>query len=143
MSARVPLGIVLVVLGLSFAAGSLAQEHPMEHPQSAEHPKAEVHAIAKEDLGTAVEAYIKGEMAKGGGTWTVEDKEGKTTLHLTLDKVHKDKLAMTAKDTYFACADLKNSDGHMYDLDVFMTGPDKYASNLSRNAHARADRPLL
>jgi len=32
---------------------------------------------------------------------------------------------MTAKDTYFACADLKNADGHMYDLDVFMSGPDK------------------
>lgn len=117
--------IALVVSSLALPAGLVAQEHPSEHPKSAEHPKSHAPEISKEDLGAAVEAYIKGEMAKGGGAWVVEDKEGGTTLKLTLDKVHKDRLAATAKDTYFACADLKNDDGHTYDLDVFMTGPDK------------------
>ena len=107
------------------ANGLLAQEHPKEHPKGAEHSKGGPAGITKEDLGSAIEAYIKGEMAKGGGAWEIEDRDGKATLHLTLDKVHKDKLAMTGKDTYFACADFKNSDGHMYDLDVLMKGPDK------------------
>ncbi len=118
---------LLVGLALCFAlqANLLAQEHPSEHPMPAEQPKHHAPAVTKEQLGSAIEAYVRGEMEKGGGTWAVEDKEAGTTLHLTLDRVHKDKLAMTAPDTYFACADFKNSDGHMYDLDVFMQGPDK------------------
>jgi hypothetical protein len=110
---------------LVLSAGALAQEHPSEHPKSAEHPKGHSAGVSKEELGTAIEAYIAGETAKGGGAWKIEDAEEKTTLMLTLDHVHKDKLTSTAKDTYFACADLKNADGHMYDLDVFMKGPDK------------------
>jgi hypothetical protein len=103
----------------------VAQEHPSEHPKSAEHPNGTAAGVTKADLGAAIEAYVKAQQAKGGGTWEVEDKADNATLHLTLDKVHKDKLSMTAKDTYFACADFKNADGHKYDLDVFMTGPDK------------------
>jgi len=127
MRARIPYGLVIgTVLCLTLpASGLLAQEHPKEHPKSAEHPKGAATGVTKEDLGAAVEAYIKGEMAKGGGAWEIEDKDEKTTLHLTLDKVHKDKLAMTEKDTYFACADFNNADGHTYDLDIFMKGRDK------------------
>lgn len=127
MRGRIRHGLVLgIVLCLTLPANRLlAQEHPKEHPKSAEHPKGDATGVTKEDLGSAVETYIKGEMAKGGGTWEIEDRDEKATLHLTLDKVHKDKLAMTAKNTYFACADFKNSDGHTYDLDVFMKGPDK------------------
>ena len=128
MRMRIRSGLVLaLVAGLPFVASGFAQEHPSEHPKEhpSEHPKGSAAGVTKEDLGIAVESYIQGEMAKGDGTWKIDDVEGKTTLALTLDKVHKDKLATTAKDTYFACADLKNSDGHMYDLDVFMKGPDK------------------
>jgi hypothetical protein len=126
MRSRVPQWIVLGFAScLVLSTGSLAQEHPSEHPKSAEHPKGKAAGVSKEDLGAAIEAYIAGETAKGGGAWKIEDGEEKATLMLTLDHVHKDKLASTAKDTYFACADLKNSDGHLYDLDVFMTGRDK------------------
>ncbi len=132
MKARNPYGLVLVLACcLAIPASLLAQEHPKEHPSEhpkehpAEHPKGNAAGVTKEDLGSAVETYIKGEMAKGGGAWKIEDKDEAATLRLTLDKVHKDKLAATAKDTYFACADLKGADGHMYDLDVFMKGPDK------------------
>ena len=120
-----------IVLGfascLMLSTSGFAQDHPKVHPKEhpQEHPKGVSAGVSKEDLGTAIEAYIAAETAKGGGAWKIEDTEAKTTLTLTLDRVHKDKLATTAKDTYFACADLKSSDGHLYDLDVFMAGPDK------------------
>jgi hypothetical protein len=126
MRAKVLQGIIVGIAScLLLPTAPLAQEHPSEHPKSAEHPKGKAAGVSKEDLGAAIEAYIAGETAKGGGAWKIEDPEEKTTLMLTLDHVHKDKLASTAKNTYFACADLKNSDGHLYDLDVFMMGPDK------------------
>jgi len=117
----VPAVIVAVV---GFAGVSFAQEHP-EHPKKMEHPKNAPAGVSKEDLAIAIEAYVHGEMEKGGGTWKVPDTEENTTLALSLSKVHNDKLAQTGPDVYFACADLKNEDGHMYDLDVFMKGPDK------------------
>ena len=121
--------LYVLVIGLACPTGLPAQEHPSEHPKKAEHPKehptGKGAGVSMEDLGTAIDSYIKGEMTKGDGTWKVEDKEDKTTLNLTLLRVHKDKLAMTGPETYFACADLTNTDGHLYDLDVFMKGPDK------------------
>jgi hypothetical protein len=117
----------LEVIGLAFVSCLVLSANLVadEHRKGGEHPKGHAVGVSKEDLGEAIEAYIAGETTKGGGAWKIEDSEEKTTLMLTLDHVHKDKLTSTAKDTYFACADLKNSDGHMYDLDVFMTGPDK------------------
>ena len=44
---------------------------------------------------------------------------------MTLDKVHRDRLSKVGKDTYFACADFRTPEGKIYDLDVFMKGPDK------------------
>src|SRR5882672_7807304 len=90
MRARISYGLVLgIAVGLMLPAGGLrAQEHPAEHPKSAEHPKGAAKGVTKEELGAAIEAYIKGEMAKGGGAWEVEDKVETTTLHLTLDKDH-------------------------------------------------------
>ena len=49
-------------------------------------------------------------------------KSKKTTLELKLDKVHKERLSRIKDDVYFACADFKNSDGVIYDLDIFMEG---------------------
>ena len=111
-----------VLLSASAAAPALAQEHPMEHPASA---KSAEPGIDKTDLAEAITAYIHEEEKKGGGAWSVEDPADTTTLHLTLVRVHDDKLARTAPETYFACADLKDVSGTPYDLDVFMHGKDK------------------
>jgi len=42
-----------------------------------------------------------------------------------IDKVHRARLSKVADDKYFACADFTTKDGKVYDLDVFMVGPDK------------------
>ncbi len=41
---------------------------------------------------------------------------------LTLEKVHDEKLAILGSGAYFACTDLKATDGSIYDLDFFLTG---------------------
>lgn len=111
---------VLFVAAVAIPAS--AQEHPTEHPTPA---KSAAPEISKTDLAQAIAAYIRGEEKKGGGSWSVEDPVDKKTLHLTLIRVHDDKLARTAPETYFACADLKDASGMPYDLDVFMHGEDK------------------
>ncbi|TAK64987.1 MAG: hypothetical protein EPO24_02965 [Bacteroidetes bacterium] len=109
---------------------SFAQEHPAEHPKEhpKEHPEKDASKdspnkevkVTKELIGDAISSYISNDAMLKGGYFTYYDKVTKTPLVLTLDKVHKDKLAVVDEGLYFACTDFKATDGKMYDLDFFM-----------------------
>lgn len=134
---------VFFMLGL--VSSGFAQEHPSEHPsehpkeqskeQSKEHPKEHPkdkkgsdtkHAgVTKEQLAEAIEEYVKKDAALHGGYFLVFDSVAGKPLALSLAKVHKKRLSKVGKDLYFACADFETRDGRVYDLDIFMKGPDK------------------
>lgn len=120
-----------------------AAEHPKEHPQehskegkkkgSKEHPedpknekqtRKAASPVTMDGLAQAIKKYVEKEASLKGGYFMVYDPVAKQPLALTLDKVHKDRLSKVAEDTYFACADFKTPEGKVYDLDVFMKGPD-------------------
>lgn len=111
---------VIIVAGLLFV-GCKKHEHPAEHPNET----AQKEQIAKDELADAVESYVKEQASEHGGYFIAFDDKAGKELKLTLDKVHRKRLSRVAEDTYFACADFKTPEGKMYDLDVFMTGPDK------------------
>lgn len=108
-----------------------AQEHP-EHPT--EQPKdiqpqeqtqspeevAKKAPITMAKLSLAIQAYVADDCKLKGGKFLVRDAEANKVLELTLAKVHEDKLASLGGGIYFACADFQASDGHLYDLDMFM-----------------------
>jgi len=126
-----PVVAVVAFLTPSWGQEQPKKEHPKkEHPKK-EHPEKEEHAngtgagVTMEQLSEAIEAYIHKQEKKGGGAWKLEDREAGATLELTLVRVHEDKLAKTAADTYFACVDVKGSDGRLFDVDIFMKGPDR------------------
>jgi hypothetical protein len=103
------------------AAGFLyAQEHPAEHPGGKKKS-----ALTKEELAQVIEAYVKKDAALKGGFFLVYDSAAKKPLVLTLEKVHKERLSKVGDEVYFACADFKTPEGKIYDLDIFMKGPDK------------------
>ncbi|MBI2118487.1 MAG: hypothetical protein HYT97_02540 [Elusimicrobia bacterium] len=134
-------GLVLaMVLALSFVGAGIAAEHPTEHPteqpttkkeKAKEHPKEhptkkqtkKIEAsISMEDLAKSIEGYVAKDAALKGGYFLVYDPESKSTLQLTLDHVHKERLSKVSSDVYFACADFKTPEGKIYDMDVFMKG---------------------
>ena len=71
-------------------------------------------------LGDAIEKYVAWDSKLHGGYLIVRDDVEDTELALTLDKVHRARLASLGNGVYFACADFKATNGHVYDLDVFM-----------------------
>ena len=73
-----------------------------------------------EMLGDAIEAYVAWDSEMHGGFFFVHDSVDNANLALTLDKVHRARLASLGNGVYFACADFKAENGHVYDLDVFM-----------------------
>ena len=135
---------VSIVVLLFFVMPLTAQEHPTEqstekkaeHPttQKTEHPSEKnaehpaehpdqtgVNPLTKDDLAKAVADYVKSQSDKNE-KFIVEDPETGENLELTLLKVHKKRLSGVGDNLYFACADFKNQDGKVYDLDVFMEG---------------------
>jgi len=103
--------LVMVFAGVTVAS---AQEHPSEHPTS------EKATLSKEALADAITDYVNKESNLKGGYFLFFDKQQGKPLALTLDKVHKERLATLGGGVYFACADFKAIDGDMYDLDIFM-----------------------
>ena len=118
-------------LVLLLALPLMAQEHP-EHPT--EQPKetqpqeqtqrpeevAKMAPITMAELSRAIQAYVADDSKLKGGKFLCRDVEANKVLELTLAKVHEEKLASLGGGIYFACADFQASDGHLYDLDMFM-----------------------
>ena len=112
---------ILAILAVLPLVGCKKHEHPAEHPEESGGQAA----VTKDQLADAIEAYVKQESAGQGGYFMVMDNKSGQQLKLSLDKVHRKRLSKVGKNTYFACADFTTPDGKIYDLDVFMTGPNK------------------
>jgi hypothetical protein len=97
-----------------------------EHPKGPEHPADQACTpVNPEALARAIQGYVSQDAKLKGGYFLVYDDPAKRTLALTLLNVHKDRLSKVADQAYFACADFRTPDGKkVYDLDLFMTGPD-------------------
>ena len=110
--------MLIVLIGMMVLQGCEKKEHP-------EHPDTGAVEPTKDQLADAIEKYVADAAAKTEGVFKVVDKKTGETLELVLDKVHRKRLSKVADDKYFACADFTTKDGKVYDLDVFMVGPDK------------------
>jgi len=98
-------------------------EHP-EHPdESAEHPEHPEHHGSLptiEEVATFLEGHV-GQVTAGTDGWmSIRDEKTGEARELRLDKIHRERLAQTADDTYFVCADFKNRDGEVFDLDFWV-----------------------
>ena len=108
---------IALALAVAFTGVARAQEHP-EHP-TASKAKPE-HTYTMDELEKAIVSDIKDAEKKNGGVYKIKDTESGNTLDLTLDHVHRERLARLDAKTYFACTDFKSSDGHTVDVDFFM-----------------------
>jgi hypothetical protein len=119
-----------VALFFTPALPGFAQEHP-EHPKKkeetkkAEHPEHPKKGGEKEvttaDISTGIKKHIGSETKKSSDGKFHTNYEGKD-LALDLVKVHDDRLSNLGGGKYFACVDMKATDGTTYDIDFFMTG---------------------
>jgi hypothetical protein len=97
-----------------------AREHPAEHPETSARPERK--PLTVQDVANGIERYIKRDSRLKGGYFLFYDKEQEKPLVLTLDKVHRERLAKTAPHTFFACSDFAapHEDGKLYDLDFWI-----------------------
>jgi len=117
------------------------QEHPesgnpQEHPETEsgqEHPSArEREPVTKERLADAITNYVTQDMRLKGNYFLFYDAKKDEVLTLKLDHVHRERVAQTADNRYFVCADfrhvqpgqkqeaMRSEEGKLYDLDFWM-----------------------
>ncbi|HEG44455.1 MAG TPA: hypothetical protein ENH94_10450 [Phycisphaerales bacterium] len=115
----------VVLMLLCAVQGCKKEEHPTGSPE--EHPTQtdENGQLTKDELADAIVEYVQRTADEQGGYFIVYDDVNDEELKLTLDKVHRKRLARTAENEYFACADFRTPREKVYDLDVFMIGTNK------------------
>src|SRR6266436_10146781 len=125
---------VLVGLLLAPVVPLLAQDHPRAPQQSQSQqlpqtrtgaPQAAMTEATMSDVSDGLKTFISGYAAKSA------DKKfhmpyNRKDLALDLIKVHDNRFSSLGGNKYFACVDMKGTDGKIYDIDFLMAvQPDK------------------
>ena len=137
--------IVATAIALFFTPATLlfSQEHP-EHPtKGAEHAKkgATEKKVSTADISTGIKQNIEAEAKKrSDGKFHVKH-EGQD-LALDLIRVHDDRLQDLGGGKYFACVDMKGTDGKTYDIDFFLTGEPGKMKVTETSVHKIDGKPL-
>lgn len=76
--------------------------------------------VVTEDIQAGIEKYIENQVLAGGGYFTLT--HGDKELHLRLVRVHTEYLANLGPRRHFACVDLVDIGGDVYDVDFFLAG---------------------
>jgi hypothetical protein len=128
MTTRLATGLLIALL-LALALPLLAQDHPRapQQSQSSQLPQARTgapQAAMTEATMSTVSAGLK-EFISGYSAKSADKKfhmpYQRKDLALDLVKVHDDRFSSLGGNKYFACVDMKGTDGKMYDIDFFMT----------------------
>jgi hypothetical protein len=151
------MGAVLIV-GLAFLAGACSssrEEAPAKRSTSA--PKVEAGTESKDapkptaeaapraravtsEIQRGIEKHIASKSSADGGHFSLSH-EGRT-LRLKLVRVHIEYLASLGEEENFACVDLVDTDGEVYDVDFFLTGPPGAMAVTQTNVHKINGKPL-
>jgi len=141
--------ILAVSIALFFAPVGFAQEHP-EHPKKKEETKKSEHPehpnkggkeVSTADISAGIKKHIAAESKKSSDKKFHTNYEGKD-LALDLVKVHDDRLSSLGDGKYFACVDMKATDGTTYDIDFFMSGRPGAMKVTETSVHKVNGKPL-
>jgi hypothetical protein len=141
--------IITLSVGLIFtpALPVFAQEHP-EHPKkkeeakTAEHPKkGGAKEVTTAEISAGIKKHITSETKNSSDHKFHVTHEGKD-LALQLIKVHDDRLSALGDGKYFACVDMKATDGTTYDIDFFMAGKPSDMRVTETSVHKVNGKPL-
>ena len=144
--------IITAAIALFFtpAAMVLSQEHP-EHPKKTteqpkkggEHPKTggAEKGVSTADISAGIKKNIDGQSKKSADQKFHVKYEGQD-LALDLVKVHDDRLSDLGSGKYFACVDMKATDGKTYDIDFFLTGQPGKMKVTETSVHKIDGKPL-
>jgi hypothetical protein len=127
MTPRLATGVLITLL-LALALPLRAQEHPRAPQQSQSQqlpqtrtgaPQAAMTKATMSDVSDGLKKFISGYAAKSADN-KFHMPYNRKDLALDLIKIHDDRFSSLGGNKYFACVDMKGTDGKIYDIDFFM-----------------------
>ena len=124
-------------------------EHP-EHPRQqlqlpqttrASQSSTGTREVSKADISTGIKKHIANQTKKSSDR-KFHVKYKSKDLALDLIKVHDDRLSNLGGGKYFACVDMKATDGITYDIDFFMNGQPDNMKVTETSVHKINGKPL-
>jgi hypothetical protein len=139
---------VSVALFLAPAMPLFAAEHPQIRVQplpqtttSAPQSGTPTMEVSKADISVGIKRHIASDRKKSSDKKFHVNYRGKD-LALDLVKVHDDRLSSLGSGKYFACVDMKATDGTIYDIDFFMAGQPGSMKVTETSVHKINGKPL-
>ena len=141
---------IFVGLLLAPVVPLLAQEHPRAPQQSQSQqlpqtrtgaPQAAVMQASMSDASDGLKRFISGYAAKSADKKFHMPYQRKD-LALDLVKIHDDRFSSLGGDKYFACVDMKGTDGKIYDIDFFMAVQPGKLTVTETSVHKINGKPL-
>jgi hypothetical protein len=148
MTARLAAGLFIAFL--SPLVSLRAQEHPRapQQSQSQQLPQttkgasqAATMQSSTSDVSDGLKRFISGYAAKSPDNKFHIPYQRKD-LALDLVKLHDDRFSNLGGDKYFACVDMKGTDGKLYDIDFFMVVKPGKLSVTETSVHKINGKPL-
>ena len=138
---------VSVTLSLSCAVRLFAEAHPhaaiQRLPQvtTASPQNTSTQQVSTADISAGIKSHIATERKSSNDKKFHIKYQGKD-LALDLVKVHDDRLSSLGGSKYFACVDMKATNGIVYDIDFFMAGQPGSMNVTETSVHKINGKPL-
>ena len=97
--------------------------------------------VSNTDISAGIKRYIANDTKKSNDR-KFHVKYGGQDLALGLVKVHDDRLSSLGGGKYFACVDMKATNGTIYDIDFFMAGQPGSMRVTEASVHKINGKPL-
>jgi len=130
----------VAVLFLTPGGALRAAEHP-EHPEHPQKGKAGKKQVSTADISAGIKKNIDAETKKSSDGKFHVKHEGQD-LALNLVRVHDDRLSDLGGGKYFACVDMKATNGKTYDIDFFLAGEPGKMKVTDTSVHKIDGKPL-
>jgi transglutaminase-like putative cysteine protease len=108
------LGLLVSLVSCQLGSGS------KEHKETREHSEKQTSKIDIADIETGIKSYIEDKSNEEGGYFHIKDDS--LELRLKLVRVHTEYLSNLGPQRHFACVDLADVSGDVYDVDFFLEG---------------------
>jgi transglutaminase-like putative cysteine protease len=92
------------------------------------------------DIQAGIEGHIEEQVRRGGGYFKLPFRNQE--LRLKLVRVHTEYLSKLGPDRYFACVDLADLGGDVYDVDFFLAGEPRAMKVTETTVHKLNGRPF-
>ena len=139
---------ICVALFLATAMPLFAAEHPQVRVQQLPQTTTTVPQsgtptmeVSKADISAGIKRHIASDRKTSSDKKFHVNYRGKD-LALDLVKVHDDRLSSLGGGKYFACVDMKATDGTIYDIDFFMAVGARSLKITETSVHKINGKPL-